>query len=37
MMVAIFVMMFVGIALATIVRRIQAYLLRWQPQFEVQN
>jgi NitT/TauT family transport system permease protein len=37
MMVAIFVMMFVGIALATIVRRIQAYLLRWQPQFEVQD
>jgi NitT/TauT family transport system permease protein len=34
MMVAIFVMMIVGIALAYIVRRIQAYLLRWQPQFE---
>lgn len=34
MMVAIFVMMIVGIGLAEIVRRIQAYLLRWQPQFE---
>src|SRR5262245_10371695 len=34
MMVAIFVMMFVGIALAFVVRRAQAYLLRWQPQFE---
>ena len=34
MMVAIFVMMIVGIFLAFIVRRIQAYLLRWQPQFE---
>jgi NitT/TauT family transport system permease protein len=34
MMVAIFVMMIVGIVLAFIVRRIQAYLLRWQPQFE---
>jgi NitT/TauT family transport system permease protein len=34
MMVAIFVMMIVGIALAYVVRRIQAYLLRWQPQFE---
>ena len=34
MMVAIFVMMMVGIFLAFIVRRIQAYLLRWQPQFE---
>jgi NitT/TauT family transport system permease protein len=37
MMVAIFVMMFVGILLATAVRRLQAYLLRWQPHFEVQN
>jgi NitT/TauT family transport system permease protein len=35
MMVAIFVMMIVGIFLAFIVRRIQAYLLRWQPQFDV--
>ncbi|HRD75682.1 MAG TPA: ABC transporter permease [Hyphomicrobiaceae bacterium] len=34
MMVAIFVMMIVGIVLAYIVRRIQSYLLRWQPQFE---
>jgi NitT/TauT family transport system permease protein len=37
MMVAIFVMMIVGIILAFIVRRIQAYLLRWQPQFEVKE
>jgi NitT/TauT family transport system permease protein len=37
MMVAIFVMMVVGIALAFVVRRIQAYLLRWQPQFEVRE
>lgn len=37
MMVAIFVMMIVGIVLAMIVRRIQAYLLRWQPQFDVQG
>ncbi len=34
MMVTIFVMMIVGIILAFIVRRVQAYLLRWQPQFE---
>ncbi len=34
MMVAIFVMMIVGIILAFVVRRIQSYLLRWQPQFE---
>ena len=34
MMVTIFVMMIVGILLALIVRRIQSYLLRWQPQFE---
>jgi len=34
MMVAIFVMMIVGIVLAFFVRRVQAYLLRWQPQFE---
>jgi NitT/TauT family transport system permease protein len=34
MMVAIFIMMIVGIVLAIIVRRIQSYLLRWQPQFE---
>jgi len=37
MMVAIFVMMFVGIVLAYVVRRVQAHLLRWQPHFEVQN
>lgn len=37
MMVAIFVMMIVGIVLAFAVRRIQAYLLRWQPQFEQQH
>lgn len=37
MMVAIFVMMIVGIILAFIVRRVQAYLLRWQPQFEAQQ
>ncbi len=34
MMVTIFVMMIVGIVLAVIVRRIQSYLLRWQPQFD---
>jgi NitT/TauT family transport system permease protein len=34
MMVAIFVMMVVGIVLATIVRQLQSYLLRWQPQFD---
>jgi NitT/TauT family transport system permease protein len=34
MMVAIFVMMIVGIVLSFVVRRVQAYLLRWQPQFE---
>jgi len=34
MMVSIFVMMIVGIMLAFVVRRVQAYLLRWQPQFE---
>ncbi len=37
MMVAIFAMMIVGIVLATIVRHLQRYLLRWQPQFEVQG
>jgi NitT/TauT family transport system permease protein len=37
MMVAIFVMMIVGIVLAFVVRRVQAYLLRWQPQFEVKD
>ena len=34
MMVAIFAMMIVGIVLAAIVRRVQSYLLRWQPQFD---
>jgi NitT/TauT family transport system permease protein len=34
MMVAIFVMMVVGMILAFAVRRLQMYLLRWQPQFE---
>ena len=34
MMVAIFVMMIVGILLSVVVRRVQAYLLRWQPQFD---
>jgi NitT/TauT family transport system permease protein len=34
MMVAIFVMMAVGMVLAFVVRRVQSYLLRWQPQFE---
>lgn len=34
MMVAILVMMIVGVLLALLVRRVQAYLLRWQPQFE---
>lgn len=34
MMVAIFVLMIVGILLAIGVRRVQAHLLRWQPQFE---
>jgi NitT/TauT family transport system permease protein len=33
MMVAIFVMMAVGIVLSLLIRRVQAYLLRWQPQF----
>jgi NitT/TauT family transport system permease protein len=36
MMVAIFIMMIVGIILAFVVRRLQAYLLRWQPQFAAQ-
>ncbi|MGJ5201124.1 ABC transporter permease [Bradyrhizobium sp. HKCCYLRH1030] len=34
MMVAIFIMMFVGILLALAVQSLQSYLLRWQPQFE---
>ena len=36
MMVTIFVLMIVGIILAYIVRKVQSYLLRWQPQFEQQ-
>jgi NitT/TauT family transport system permease protein len=32
MMVAIFVLMIVGVVLATIVRHVQGHLLRWQPQ-----
>ena len=36
MMVAIFVLMIVGMVLAFLVRSLQAYLLRWQPQFEGQ-
>lgn len=33
MMVALFVLMVVGVALALTIRRIQGYLLRWQAQF----
>ena len=33
MMVALFVLMIVGVALALMIRRLQAYLLRWQSQF----
>lgn len=33
MMVALFVLMFVGVGLALLIRRVQAYLLRWQAQF----
>jgi NitT/TauT family transport system permease protein len=32
MMVAVFVLMVVGVILTTLVRRLQAYLLRWRPQ-----
>jgi NitT/TauT family transport system permease protein len=31
MMVAVFVLAIVGVILSSIVRRIQAYLLRWRP------
>src|SRR5262249_42817672 len=31
MMVAVFVLMIVGVILASLVRRLQAYLLRWRP------
>jgi NitT/TauT family transport system permease protein len=34
MMVAIFVLMVVGVALSTAIRRLQAYLLRWQAHFQ---
>ena len=33
MMVALFVLMFVGVTLALVIRRVQGYLLRWQAQF----
>jgi NitT/TauT family transport system permease protein len=33
MMVALFVLSIVGIALATVVRRVERYLLRWQPRY----
>ena len=33
MMVALFVLMIVGVALAILIRRVQVYLLRWQSQF----
>lgn len=33
MMVALFVLMIVGVALALLIRRVQVYLLRWQSQF----
>lgn len=33
MMVALFDLMIVGAALALMIRRVQAYLLRWQAQF----
>jgi sulfonate transport system permease protein len=33
MMVALFVLMIVGVALALVIRRVQRYLLRWQSQF----
>jgi NitT/TauT family transport system permease protein len=34
MMVAIFVLMVIGVALSTAIRRLQAYLLRWQAHFQ---
>ncbi|MGI9332736.1 MAG: ABC transporter permease [Gammaproteobacteria bacterium] len=33
MMVSLFVLMFVGVALALLIRRVQSYLLRWQSHF----
>jgi len=35
MMVAVFVLMVVGVALSSVVRRVQSYLLRWRPQHGV--
>lgn len=37
MMVALFVLMFVGVALALLIRRVQTYLLRWQSQFAARH
>jgi NitT/TauT family transport system permease protein len=37
MMVALFVLMIVGVALALTIRRIQGYLLRWQAQFQTER
>lgn len=34
MMASVFVLMVVGVALTALIRRVQAYLLRWQPQFQ---
>jgi NitT/TauT family transport system permease protein len=34
MMVAMFVLMVIGVALALLIRRLQNYLLRWQAQFQ---
>src|SRR5947209_19276921 len=34
MMVAVFVLMIVGVVLSALIRRLQAYLLRWQPQHQ---
>ncbi|MBI1778159.1 MAG: ABC transporter permease [Proteobacteria bacterium] len=34
MMVALFVLMAIGVALASIIRRLQAYLLRWQGHYQ---
>jgi NitT/TauT family transport system permease protein len=37
MMVALFVLMVIGVALALLIRRVQAYLLRWQSQFAARD
>jgi NitT/TauT family transport system permease protein len=34
MMVAVFVLMIVGVVLSALIRRLQSYLLRWQPQHQ---